>query len=94
MMEIADLMDDSSDISADTLLWIGGPGGQGFKALAEILCGEVNPSGKTVDTWMTDIMADPSMANFGNAEYKNLYLLQGRLPEPCGRRHRDELYRV
>lgn len=84
VMEIADLMDDSSDISADAILWIGGPGGQGFKALAEILAGEVNPSGKTVDTWMTDIMSDPSMSNFGNAEYTNLYLLQGGYPNPVG----------
>ena len=84
VMEIKDLLDDSSDISADAILWIGGPGGQGFKAMARILCGQVNPSGKTVDTWMTDLMADPSMANFGNAEYENLYLLTGGFPNPVG----------
>ncbi|MBT1170667.1 glycoside hydrolase family 3 protein [Bifidobacterium sp. SO4] len=84
VMEIGDLMAEGSDLSADAVVWIGGPGGQGFKALAEILTGEVNPSGRTVDTWMTDIMADPSMSNFGNAEYKDLYLLQGGYPTPVG----------
>ena len=84
VMEISDLMTDGGELSADAIVWIGGPGGQGFKALAEILDGEVNPSGKTVDTWMTDIMADPSMSNFGNAEYKDLYLLQGGYPNPVG----------
>lgn len=52
--------------------------------MSEILCGNVNPSGKTVDAWMTDIMEDPSMSNFGNAEYENLYLLQGGYPNPVG----------
>ena len=84
VMEIADLMADGGDLSADAIVWIGGPGGQGFKAMAEILAGEANPSGKTVDTWMTDIMADPGMSNFGNAEYKDLYLLQGGYPNPVG----------
>lgn len=84
VMEIGDLMNDDSDVSANAILWIGGPGGQGFKAMSEILCGDVNPSGKTVDTWMTDIMEDPSMSNFGNAEYENLYLLQGGYPNPVG----------
>lgn len=84
VMAISDLLDPNSPISADAVIWMGGPGGQGFKALAEILCGEINPSGKTVDTWMTDLMSDPSMTNFGNAEYKNLYLLQGGYPKPVG----------
>ncbi|WP_161522202.1 glycoside hydrolase family 3 protein [Bifidobacterium aemilianum] len=85
VMEIGDLLDQGSAISADAVLWVGGPGAQGFKAMAEILSGEINPSGKTVDTWMTDTMSDPSMANFGNAQYKDLYLLQGGYPTPVGK---------
>lgn len=84
VMEIGDLMDDDSDISADAILWIGGPGGQGFRAMAEILSGQVNPSGKSVDTWMTDIMSDPVSANFGNYEYTNLELITGGYPNPVG----------
>ncbi|WP_241733561.1 glycoside hydrolase family 3 C-terminal domain-containing protein [Bifidobacterium dentium] len=32
VIEIGDLMNDDSDVSANAILWIGGPGGQGFKA--------------------------------------------------------------
>lgn len=83
-MEIADLMADDGDLSVDALLWIGGPGGQGYKAMAEILTGEINPSGKAVDTWAVDLMTNPANANFGNYEYTNLYLLQGGFPDPVG----------
>lgn len=84
VMEISELMEDGGELSADAILWIGGPGAQGFEAMAEILCGEVNPSGKATDTWMTDIMSYPVMENFGNFEYKDLYLLQGGYPNPVG----------
>lgn len=77
-------MADEGELSVDAVLWIGGPGGQGFEAMGEILCGEVNPSGRTVDTWMTDLMAVPSVANFGNNEYNNTYLLTGGFPTPVG----------
>ena len=84
VMEIADLMAEDGELSVDAVLWIGGPGGQGFEAMGEILCGAVNPSGKTVDTWMTDLMAVPSVSNFGNYEYDNTYLLTGGFPTPVG----------
>lgn len=84
MMEIGDLMDDESDLSVDAILWVGGPGECGFKAMGEILSGEVNPSGKTVDTWARDVMSNPAMANFGNYEYDDLYLLTGGFPDPVG----------
>ena len=83
-IEIGEMITDAGDLSVDAILWIGGPGGQGFKAMAEILTGEVNPSGKTVDTWATDLMTNPAMANFGNNEYDNLMLLQGGFPTPVG----------
>lgn len=47
-------------------LWIGYPGGNGMTALAQILKGEINPSGKTVDTWARDFKKDPVWQNFGN----------------------------
>ena len=49
----------------DACVWIGYTGKQGIKALGPILTGEVNPSGKTVDTWVTDLLAAPSSVNFG-----------------------------
>lgn len=84
VMEIADLMADNGELSADAILWVGDPGAQGFEAMGEILCGKVNPSGKSVDTWMTDIMSDPASANFGNYEYNNLFLTAGGFPNPVG----------
>lgn len=47
-------------------LWIGYPGGNGLTSLAKILKGEINPSGKTVDTWARDFKKDPVWQNFGN----------------------------
>ena len=36
-------------------IWCQGPGNVGFEALGKILSGEVNPSGKTSDTFIYDI---------------------------------------
>ena len=83
-MEIAELMADEGDLAVDAILWIGSPGAQGFEAMGQILCGKVNPSGKTVDTWPVDVMTNPANANFGNYEYDNLYLVAGGFPSPVG----------
>lgn len=56
--------DYSSKINA--ALWIGNPGGSGNTSLARILKGEVNPSGRTVDTFVRDFRQDPTWYNFGN----------------------------
>lgn len=44
-------------------VWIGGPGGAGIMALGRILNGEVNPSGRTVDTYARDFTKIPAYAN-------------------------------
>ena len=49
----------------DAAVWTGFTGAQGIMALGEVLNGEVNPSGKLVDTWASDFSADPSFVNFG-----------------------------
>lgn len=49
----------------DAALWFGFTGGVGAEAVGEILNGEVNPSGKTVDTWSADFTKDPTFVNFG-----------------------------
>lgn len=49
----------------DAALWIGFTGGTGTLAVGEILNGDVNPSGKTVDTWRADLTTDPTFDNFG-----------------------------
>ena len=49
-----------------------GTGQSGFNALGEILAGKVNPSGKTVDTFVADLTATPSYNNFGATYYTNM----------------------
>ena len=50
----------------DAALWIGAPGDTGIMALGRVLNGTVNPSGRTVDTYVRDYKADPTWQNFGN----------------------------
>ena len=49
----------------DAAVWIGFTGSTGITALGEILNGDVNPSGRLVDTWAADFTKDPSFVNFG-----------------------------
>ena len=48
------------------------PGATGFNALGKILKGEVNPSGKTVDTWLRDVTLAPTYNNIGHFSYDNV----------------------
>lgn len=52
-------------------LWCPGTGQSGFNALGSILNGEVNPSGKTSDTFVADLTATPTWNNFGSFFYDN-----------------------
>ena len=55
----------------DAVLWIGTPGLVGFRGVADILKGEVNPSGHLVDTFATDSLSAAATQNFGNFNYVN-----------------------
>lgn len=44
----------------DSVLYIGLPGNTGYTAVVNLLTGEVNPSGRTADTWAYDITDQPS----------------------------------
>lgn len=43
-----------------------GAGNTGFSALGEIMAGSINPSGRTADTFVSDLTATPTWNNFGN----------------------------
>lgn len=60
---------DFSKISA--ALWAGCCGSQGGTAVAEILAGDVNPSGHLSDIYARTLRNDPTYYNFGNFEYSN-----------------------
>lgn len=55
-----------NDAKCAGILWIGNPGDVGLSAVGKILCGDVNPSGRTVNTWTRDFTKDPSFQNFGD----------------------------
>ena len=44
----------------------------GFSALGNIIAGNVNPSGKTVDTWVADVTQTPTYNNVGHYAYTNV----------------------
>ena len=58
--------DESYHEEIDGAILVGLPGSSGIMSLGRILKGEVTPSGHTVDTYVSDLTADPSYANFGN----------------------------
>ena len=61
-MEIGELKNDP-DISA--IVWAGLPGAYGFRGVADVLTGAVNPSGHIADTYAVNSTSAPSMQNFG-----------------------------
>lgn len=52
-------------------LWAGCCGSQGGTSLANILNGDVNPSGHTPDIYASDLTKDPTYVNFGSYKYTN-----------------------
>ena len=55
-----------------SVLWSAGQGHVGMKALGKIVNGEVNPSGKMIDTYVYDLKATPWWNNFGDFNYTNM----------------------
>lgn len=49
----------------DGAIWVGFPGVEGIMALGKILSGEVNPSGRLIDTYAKDFTKIPSYENTG-----------------------------
>lgn len=62
-------LDEYSNIHA--ALWVAGTGAYGFSSLGRIMTGEVNPSGRLVDTFVYDLNSTPTANNFGAFSYTN-----------------------
>ena len=60
----------NNEYGVDATLWIGGVGQTGLNAVAEILSGEVNPSGSLPDTYCYDNYSSPVMQNFTPIVYE------------------------
>ena len=64
-------LDFIDDYDIDALLWVGNLGLNGIPAVADILAGKVNPSGRIVDTFQKDNHAAPAMQNYNAYPYTN-----------------------
>ena len=56
-----------------SVIYCPGPGQTGFLGLGNIIAGKANPSGKTADTFVTDLFATPTANNFGDFRYTNMF---------------------
>lgn len=71
-MELSELISDG-ELEADAILWIGGTGSAGFKSMADIMTGEICPSGRLTDIYVADSTKNPVYANYGNFyQYTNV----------------------
>lgn len=76
-MQVDFLKDNEYDV--DACLWIGDVGISGINAVAEILSGEVTPSGSLVDTYCYDNYSSPAMADYTPTVYEGYE--EGIIPE-------------
>ena len=68
-MELMPVM--QGELEVDAIIWAGHPGDQGFRSVADILAGKVNPSGRLVDLFATNFTKTPSFNNWGKFNYTN-----------------------
>lgn len=66
MMQL-DFLTENPAIDVDAALWIGNLGRVGAYAVADVLKGEVNPSGRLPDTYLKDNFSSPAMATWNRA---------------------------
>ena len=60
------------EYGVDAAVYTPCPGQNGFDAVGLVLAGEVNPSGRTVDTFLYDLFNTPIVNNFGQFMYDNM----------------------
>ena len=69
-IELGEIEEDKYGV--DACLWIGHPGEAGLVGVAQILVGDVNPSGHLVDTYAYDMSTMPSFYNNDDNKYTNV----------------------
>ncbi|MCD8307400.1 MAG: fibronectin type III-like domain-contianing protein, partial [Clostridia bacterium] len=65
------LKEAEDEYGIDAVLWVGDVGQSGITSVVNILKGDINPSGRIVDTFLNNNQSSPAMANFGVYEYTN-----------------------
>lgn len=65
--------------SIGSVILVPGTGATGMAALGEIINGSVNPSGRTVDTYVYDLKDTPTYNNYGNFVFNNVEDLKAEL---------------
>ena len=60
------------EYDVDAAIYTPCPGQNGFDAVGQVIAGAVNPSGKTVDTFLYDLFNTPIVNNFGQFTYDNM----------------------
>ncbi len=63
---------DNEEFGIDAALWIGTPGQTGLYAVADILAGNVNPSGRLSTSFWKTHDQNPVLANFGTFAYEGV----------------------
>lgn len=63
---------EQEEYGVDACLWIGHPGEAGLVGVAQILTGQVNPSGRLVDTYAYDMSTMPAFYNNDDNKYTNV----------------------
>jgi beta-glucosidase len=89
-MEMGFLEDESYGI--DAAIWVGCIGDQGANAVADVLDGDVNPSGRLVDTYVYDLTKDPSFQNFEDTYYTNVDGSIGGYESGCFNEYEEGIY--
>lgn len=69
-MQMKNITSDTYGI--DACLWVGYGGNVSYKAVANVLSGDVNPSGRLVDTYPMDIESAPATQNFGDFTFTEI----------------------
>ena len=67
-IEVGPLKDNDG---VDAVMWIGLPGNYGMRGVVDLLTGEVSPSGALSDTFASNSLSSPAMANFGVISWTN-----------------------
>lgn len=71
------ILEEEEFANVKAALWVGAVGQEGMYAIGEVLNGNVNPSGRLVDTYAYDSLSAPSAANLGDYTFTNSNVTNG-----------------